>query len=166
MKNKKADLSLSINAIVILILAITMLGLGLTFMRGIFKQMGSKVGEAVSASELTNPPNVDNVLTLAPSDLTLRSSKSEAVTAAFLNTAGSRSCGLKYGDSTSTGGTDVADLTYSSQTVAMTTDQINTWLVSVTAGTTIGTGIYTLVMECGSPLAEVARRDLLVTVTS
>jgi hypothetical protein len=35
-KMKKGDLSLSINAIVILILAITMLGLGLAFMRNIF----------------------------------------------------------------------------------------------------------------------------------
>ena len=33
---KKASLNLSINAIVVLILAITMLGLGLTFMRNIF----------------------------------------------------------------------------------------------------------------------------------
>jgi hypothetical protein len=36
--NKKASLNLSINAIVILILAITMLGLGLAFMRNIFGQ--------------------------------------------------------------------------------------------------------------------------------
>jgi hypothetical protein len=40
--HKKADLSLSINAIVILILAITMLGLGLAFMRNIF---GKATGE-------------------------------------------------------------------------------------------------------------------------
>ncbi len=35
---KKADLSLSINAIVVLILAITMLGLGLAFLRGTFSK--------------------------------------------------------------------------------------------------------------------------------
>ena len=57
-KRKKASLNLSINAIGILILAITMLGLGLTFMRGLFKQMEGKVSEAVSASELTNPPTI------------------------------------------------------------------------------------------------------------
>jgi len=47
--NKKGDLSLSINAIVILILAITMLGLGLAFMRNIFNQAGEQI-TAVSAS--------------------------------------------------------------------------------------------------------------------
>jgi len=36
MMNKKGSLELSINAIVIIILAITMLGLGLAFMRGVF----------------------------------------------------------------------------------------------------------------------------------
>ncbi len=42
---KKADLSLSINAIVILILAITMLGLGLAFLRGTFKKTTEQFAE-------------------------------------------------------------------------------------------------------------------------
>jgi len=42
---KKGDLSLSINAIVILILAITMLGLGLAFMRGTFGKVTAQFGE-------------------------------------------------------------------------------------------------------------------------
>ena len=39
--NKKATLQLSINAIVIIVLAMTILGLGLGFVRGQFKQIGS-----------------------------------------------------------------------------------------------------------------------------
>ena len=42
---RKADLSLSINAIVILILAITMLGLGLAFLRGTFKKTTEQFAE-------------------------------------------------------------------------------------------------------------------------
>ena len=42
---KKADLSLSINAIVVLILAITMLGLGLAFLRGTFKKTTEQFAE-------------------------------------------------------------------------------------------------------------------------
>lgn len=38
--NKKASLNLSINAIVIIVLAMTLLGLGLTFIRGIFRKAG------------------------------------------------------------------------------------------------------------------------------
>lgn len=46
--HKKGDLSLSINAIVILILAITMLGLGLAFMRGTFGKVTSQFSEVSS----------------------------------------------------------------------------------------------------------------------
>ncbi|MBW3012000.1 hypothetical protein KY311_02360, partial [Candidatus Woesearchaeota archaeon] len=45
MMYKKASLSLSINAIVVLILAITMLGLGLAFMRGTFGKVTEQFGE-------------------------------------------------------------------------------------------------------------------------
>lgn len=44
-RNKKGDLSLSINAIVVLILAITMLGLGLAFLRGTFKKTTEQFSE-------------------------------------------------------------------------------------------------------------------------
>jgi hypothetical protein len=43
--HKRADLSLSINAIVVLILAITMLGLGLAFLRGTFKKTEEQFSE-------------------------------------------------------------------------------------------------------------------------
>ena len=163
-KHKKADLSLSINAIVILILAITMLGLGLTFMRGLFKQMESKVSEAVSASELSNPPTTDNVMTLAPSDITLRKDKTAEVIVAFLNTGPKRDC--KLTSAFGAGIDAVSSVLVSSSSVSMETDQINTWLVSVKASaTTEGTEIETLKMEC--PInAEVARKDLLITVTA
>ncbi len=61
---KKADLSLSINAIVILILAITVMGLGLTFIRGLFKGATEKLGGALEAAELKNPPSAEKQLTI------------------------------------------------------------------------------------------------------
>ena len=61
---KKADLSLSINAIVILILAITVMGLGLTFIRGLFKGATEKLGGALQATDLRNPPSLENPLTI------------------------------------------------------------------------------------------------------
>lgn len=45
---KRGDLSLSINAIVILILAITMLGLGLAFMRGTFGKVTEQFSQVSS----------------------------------------------------------------------------------------------------------------------
>ena len=61
---KKADLSLSINAIVILILAITVMGLGLTFIRGLFKGATEKLGSALEATDITNPPTAETPLTI------------------------------------------------------------------------------------------------------
>jgi hypothetical protein len=61
---KKGDLSLSINAIVILILAITVMGLGLTFIRGLFKGATEKLGSALQATELQNPPSSEKPITI------------------------------------------------------------------------------------------------------
>ena len=61
---KKADLSLSINTIVILILAITVMGLGLTFIRGLFKGAQEKLGGALQATELDNPPTAEKPITI------------------------------------------------------------------------------------------------------
>ena len=61
---KKADLSLSINAIVILILAMVLLGLAIPFINSLFKQASEKVSTAFTAADLTNPPNSDHPLTV------------------------------------------------------------------------------------------------------
>ena len=146
-KCKKASLSLSINAIVILILAITMLGLGLTFMRGLFKQATAKVESAVSAQELTNSPTTDNVLTITPSELTLRQKDVGTAVIAYLSTyTSSDSCTLTT-PVPKTGGTDVAAITASGQAIAMTQDQINTWTAAINPKTGLtlpATGLYTI----------------------
>ena len=63
-KCRKASLNLSINAIVVLILAITMLGLGLGFIRTMFKGATSKLGSAVEGVSLKNPADASNPLTM------------------------------------------------------------------------------------------------------
>ncbi len=173
MKNKKSALNLSINAIVILILAITMLGLGLTFMRGLFKQATTKVEAAVSAQELVNPPTVDSPLTVAPAEISVRSGKQDKSTAAFLNTKGTVLCQL---DDASKGGGGTASVVLNKNPSKMTTDQINTWTISVT-GTTEGTQLYTLTMSCGvdddlsttlesGEIDDTYTRDVVITITS
>ena len=64
-KNKKADLSLSINSIVILILAITMLGLGLTFIRGMFSRVGGNFEEQASKEPEPSPATDSNPISLS-----------------------------------------------------------------------------------------------------
>lgn len=171
--NKKGALELSINAIVILILAITMLGLGLTFIRGIFENLQTKVSEAVSASELINPPTRDNVLTAAPGDITFRKGEKGEVVLAFMNAetaSTSRYCKLSI---VNTGGTNVANTIYSTKEVKMASEQINTWMLALSYNTGVTTtpvtGLYTATMTCGDasgPITNVAsnNKDIVVTV--
>ncbi|MFO8016230.1 MAG: hypothetical protein R6U32_03940 [Candidatus Woesearchaeota archaeon] len=62
--SKKASLNLSIQAIVILIFAVIMLGLGLGLINFIFGAAREKVGGALDEAQLTNPPSADNPLTI------------------------------------------------------------------------------------------------------
>lgn len=62
--HKKASLNLSIQAIVILIFAVIMLGLGLGLIHFIFGSAREKVGGALGAAQLTNPPSADDTLTV------------------------------------------------------------------------------------------------------
>ena len=65
MRNKRADLSLSINAIVILILAITMLGLGLGFIRGMFGKVSTSFDQMISSEPDPAPASAQDPLTLS-----------------------------------------------------------------------------------------------------
>jgi len=59
---KRASLTLSVNAIVILILAITMLSLGLGFMKGMFSKTSVQIEEAIdrepSAPDTSGTPPI------------------------------------------------------------------------------------------------------------
>lgn len=62
--SKKADLNLSVQAIVILIFAVIMLGLGLGLINFIFSSATKKIGGALDITKLSTPPTSDNPLTL------------------------------------------------------------------------------------------------------
>jgi len=172
-RRKKGSLELSINSIVIVILAIVMLGLGMTFMRGLFKQIKTKVSEAVDANELTNPPTADNPLTVAPAEISLRQTENGKVILAFLNVITSRPtsyCKLVTVAS-STGATDPA-VVFSLQELLMEKDQINTWTVALTSTETtpVGVNLYTAKIDCaataGGAATQSFTKDFSVSVTT
>jgi hypothetical protein len=70
--SKKADLSLSTNAIVVMIIAITILGLALTFTRGIFDKLGGTINKIGDQTVVDNPPTYDKPLTLNNERLSIR----------------------------------------------------------------------------------------------
>lgn len=61
---KRGSLSLSINAIVMLVLAIMMLGLGIAFMKGMLGKGSSKVAGAIDAADLEMPATADKPLSV------------------------------------------------------------------------------------------------------
>ena len=83
--NKKGSLELSVNAIVILILAITMLGLGLGFMKGMFGKVSQNVDTAIGQNQLTNPPSATNPFTLSSNQISLNRGGTQTITLAYYN---------------------------------------------------------------------------------
>ena len=79
---KKASLNLSINAIVVLILAITMLGLGLTFMRNIFggaTKEFTKVSGEVEKQMIEQMKESTNVVSLSRPKIAIKVGEKEQI---------------------------------------------------------------------------------------
>src|SRR3989338_6951315 len=86
--NKKASLELSINAIVILILAITMLGLGLGFMRNIFGSATDQFRQVTGAVEkqmIDQMKEGNKIVDLSRPKLTIKKGKQEQIFIGFRN---------------------------------------------------------------------------------
>jgi hypothetical protein len=62
--DKKAALNLSVQAIVVIVIAFVVLGLALTLTRTVFKLGQSKVGEAIDVVDLDIKPTPENTLTV------------------------------------------------------------------------------------------------------
>jgi hypothetical protein len=79
--HKKGSLELSINAIVILVLAITMLGLGLAFTKGMFSKFSSKL----SVPEPDIPATADDPVVTSSDSIQITKGKETAFSANFYN---------------------------------------------------------------------------------
>ncbi|TKJ17737.1 hypothetical protein CEE44_04355 [Candidatus Woesearchaeota archaeon B3_Woes] len=89
-RNKKGGLNLSINAIVVLILAITMLGLGLSFMRNIFGSATKEfeeVGGTVKKQMIDQMKESDKVFDLSRPKVELKAGEDTQIFIGFKNKA-------------------------------------------------------------------------------
>ncbi len=82
--NKKADLSLSVNTIVIIILAITLLGLGLTFINTIAGGAIGKLGKLIDSTDLEKKPTSADPLTISE-QVEVQFKKQEDIKVGFYN---------------------------------------------------------------------------------
>ena len=86
--NKRASLEISIQAIVIVVLAMTLLGLGLGFIRNMFKNIGSTtedVTEQVRQRILDDLITGDKKISFPKTDITLEKAGSEVVAIGIRN---------------------------------------------------------------------------------
>jgi len=82
--NKKGDLSLSVNTIVIIVLAITLLGLGLTFIQTLVGGAADKLGGFIDDVDLTEKPTSSNAL-VVPRELEVKLNSNKNVNIGFYN---------------------------------------------------------------------------------
>lgn len=75
--NKKAGMELSINAIVILIIAMIVLALGVVFVRGLFVKAGGKLGGAITGAQVAKPASPDEPITVDPTEVQFSISRGE-----------------------------------------------------------------------------------------
>ncbi|MBI2141927.1 hypothetical protein HYU15_00365 [Candidatus Woesearchaeota archaeon] len=82
-KDRKAALDVSINSIVVIVFAVTMLGLGLAFIKGYFE----KAKSTINIDEVGEVPDatVSNPISLAREDLNVEKGKTSTFGAKFYN---------------------------------------------------------------------------------
>ncbi|RMF07350.1 hypothetical protein D6764_00030 [Candidatus Woesearchaeota archaeon] len=101
---RKGSLQLSVNAIVVLVLAITMLGMGLAFTKGKFAELG----ERIEVPEPDYPATQDDPIVLPVNEIKLKSGKQGGFSVNFYNEGNTRNfyacvvCGTTYSLTTNT----------------------------------------------------------------
>ncbi|MBU2634377.1 MAG: hypothetical protein KJ674_03970 [Nanoarchaeota archaeon] len=87
MKSKKGALELSMNTIIIIIIGVTILSLGLLFVRGIFNQVESlsKTAFETADAELGEISNIADILTIVPKNIELEQKSATTVSVIMAN---------------------------------------------------------------------------------
>ena len=88
--NKKAGMELSINAIVILIIAMVVLGIGILFIRGLFAKSAEKLTTAISSQEIANPATPDQPVVADKEVLLSRTSTTKTIRLSVFNSGSGR----------------------------------------------------------------------------
>lgn len=135
-KYKKAGMELSINAIVILIIAMIVLGLGVVFVRGLFVKAGGKLGGAITGAQVAKPASPDEPITVDPTQLefSVRGDKTKTVVVSVFNTESDDTISLTANcDTTVSGGERAITLLGPDQTIKQ--NKVGNWNAAITVDT-------------------------------
>jgi hypothetical protein len=167
--NKKAALNLSVQAIVILVIAFVVLGLALTLTRYVFKIGMSKAGEAIDIIELESKPSPDNPITI-PGKVTIGIKDTKELKIGVYNAKGLQftnavlaiSDCIKAGANASVSSDILPSLTTISQTIGISESKGYGAILSEN-GLTAGNYICTLKVTDGTTDYEAKQFFLTVT---
>ncbi|MBI2138874.1 hypothetical protein HYU13_04750 [Candidatus Woesearchaeota archaeon] len=161
MMQKKGAIELSVTAIVVLILAVVMLGLGLGFVRGMFGKVSQSFEEQIGAEPEPVAATADDPLTLSRAKLIARPKENVVVKVNVLNTLGSDwssakpavTCSGDAGPAVILTPTSVAKTTIKSGESG--TFNVILKVKDTFAATEKGIQICKVNMQAGTPLADV-----------
>jgi hypothetical protein len=89
MKNKKASMELGINAIVVLIIALALLGLGIAFVTKLFSASQSKMVRIIDRTELPIHADSTNKMVFDATNIEMKQGQDEVLIASVYNDANS-----------------------------------------------------------------------------
>ena len=156
--NKKADLSLSVNSIVVLILAITMLGLGLGFVSGMFGKVSKQVEEQISKEPEPSPPTASNPITLSRESIIANPGESVVLKVSIYNSGSTALSVLKDGIITTGTCSALSNIKNNAQSIPA--KEYRTFNVLADAISTTGTKL------CSTELISGQSKDFTVKIVS
>nr|MCK4930459.1 hypothetical protein [Nanoarchaeota archaeon] len=82
---KKASMQLGINAIVILIIALAVLGLAMSFITGLFRQSGAKYSAIIDRTDLPFHADIVTPIIFETKEVTVKAGRQESLTVSVFN---------------------------------------------------------------------------------
>jgi len=168
---RKGSMQLSIEAIIILVIAMVLLGLGISFIQGFFKQAREKTGEAFDPIQFGCNPDAVDPITVSPSSPELKSGDQlEVKICVYANTDASQGASVKIDSCTSTaGGTEVPLFLSAAQGISRT--EIGGFKTILTAKdaadptTDLSVGTYICTIEATVGAVVLGTEQVTISVT-
>jgi len=166
--NKKASMELGINAIVILIIALALLGLAMAFITNLFKSGQGKLGSLIARTDLPVHADASNQLVFDNADITAKVGTNSNVIVSVYNDKFSQTSpvNLSIADCTNPTG-DHPEITLSSleQKIPLGTDAGYKAILTIPGGDSISTGNYICTVQATDGSAIVSQQLFVNVVT-
>lgn len=161
--NKKASLSLSVNAIVVLILAITMLGLGMAFIKGMFTDVQTKLEQQIGQESEPGAASAGEPITLSREHIMTTSGDTEIIKVNVFNPTNQKWTNVKT-NITCIAGASPSSLATSSIDKDIEINSYEQYITKLDVSGSIGT--YLCKLNVFSAAHEFGSKDLTIEITN